>query len=255
MKEFIKSYIIPIIGLLLTVIFGLWTREEIKNFISNHPRPMIIIALALFVIGYLMGFFIARSKRLNKKSLESGFSFYGLKNVNKNLKRYSVVFVDDMFSNPASLNDFKDRFDNYNIQFLPSVSNIRLLTGFDVIILDIIGAGGVLGNTKPLIKEMFEICPYKYVIALTSNAGDLDDIKALCHVEQKPSKQNTKRYNEELAEKIRGLLGEAFELLDSPDDNWRVIEQGLSGSTLEKESIKRKFEHQIIDSGMYTMTE
>lgn len=245
MKSLVKDLLVSILAsAIFSAISGVAFRSWIEGIIKNHPIAAFWIII--LSIGGLVGllFYIIRLKRRDESSLS------GLKINNKHLKRYSVVFVDDMFCDSAALTDFKDKFDNYNILLLPYVTNIRSLIGFDVIILDIVGAGGCLGDTKPLISELHQLCPYKYIIALTSNAGALDDIKDICHVEQKPNRG--REFNNQLADKIRRLLDEAFKTLDNPEEYWKEVEQRLTEDRLSKEDIKTKYKHYITDSGLYS---
>lgn len=251
MKSILTNIVTSLIVWGITsIISGTLFKSWINRLIFNHQQAafwLIILSLG-GIVGLLV--YIIRLRRVETPSLS------GLKINNKNLKRYSVVFVDDMFSDSAALTDFKDKFDNYNILLLPHVSNVRTLIGFDVIILDIVGAGGCLGDTKPLISELHDICPYKYVIALTSNAGALDDIKEICHVEQKPiistSKRDTNHFNNQLVDKVRRLLDEAFKALDTPEVYWKDVEQRLPENILLREEIKTKYKHHVIDSGLYS---
>lgn len=237
----IISYISGLVVSFLQIIFMIWPPKEITEWIVRHHSIIYLLIFLSILLGLFIGYFILKPQKSIK-------TFKGLKNYNKNLKRYSIVLVDDMFSNPSTLNDFKDKLDNYNIYILPMVNNVRSIIGFDVIILDIIGAGGILDSTKPLIKELYEIYPYKYIIALTSNPADLEDIKSACHIVPKPPKG--KNFNNQLVSIIQKQLNEAFTLLDDPERYWEQIQNCIPEK--EKYNIKKKFEHYILDSGLYS---
>lgn len=251
-KNFEKPYkvleIMAAIGSVFTLVSYAFT-EDAQNFIISYPRLFMLIFIILFLWAVVATVY---PRKRNTSVLQ------GLKPANNNQKRYSIVFVDDMFKKRATFTDYKDKLATYDILLLSEVTNIRLLAGFDIIILDIIGAGGALGDTKMLIEEMLNTYPYKYIIVYTSNTCGLEStIRNSCQIVQKPpitedSVDARQALLRDAVESIQNGLRIAFEQLDNPEKNWTEIEKRIPKN--EKDSIKKKFEHYVLDSGIYTQS-
>lgn len=228
--------------------------DIMKNCIISYPMLIIVILIILLLTTIIGWALFLYSKNITR----SANILQGLKPANNNQKRYSIVFVDDMFKKLSIRNDYKDKLATYDILLLSEVTNIRLLAGFDIIILDIIGAGGILGDTKVLIEEMRETYPYKYIIVFTNNTCGLGDaINKFCHVVQKPSTAEDtvsaqKALIKNTVDTIQEQLRIAFEKLDSPERYWNEIKGRFPLE--KKDSIKKKFEHYVLDSDIYTQS-
>ena len=136
--------------------------DPIREAFSIQISPIqYLICLAVFILGLVFGYL------LFSKSYKP--SIRGLRNTNEDLKRYSIVVVDDIFNRTSTKEFFNDRLSNFNVTFMSKVESARQLTGFDIIVLDIIGVSRYVGGGSAIMKELYQMCPQKYVLAISIN--------------------------------------------------------------------------------------
>lgn len=219
----------------VTIIFWIWPREQIWQFFVNKGGASCFFALllVLYFLGFLCGF-LGLSKR---KAQDIDLNHYI--NHNKDQKRYSVVLVDDMFKNQTKLNLYRDQLLNYSICFLPSVSDINMLVGFDVIILDVMGTGfrmgirGAHGDVNAYIQELFAQYPFKYIVAVSTDREKLRQQEIVANsydtiVKQVKIDQNQKATDDvAFIEELRKSMNRSFEFLDNPPLFWESISKKI----------------------------
>lgn len=237
------SCVIPVI----TIIFWICPQNKIWLHIQNRPGWFWALLLIIFILGFALSF-LPFPRKSQKNDAIDKIDLSQFTNRNNDQKRYSVVLVDDMFKNQSTLNLYRDQLNNYNICFLPSVSDINMLVGFDVIILDVMGTGfkmgnkGAHGDINAYLRELFAKCPYKYTIAISTERERLrrDDVAAFSYetiVKNIIIDNNQKRVDHDtVIESVRNSLSRAFVLLDSPASFW---ENMIINKIQDKESRSR----------------
>lgn len=174
-----------------------------------------VILLAVYII-YLT----------NKTPNPSAFE-----NTSTSKTRYSIVIVDDEFGNRRTrINEsFRKYFDGLDIQLLKSVNDARQLEAYDVVILDILNANEMRGDTHGIFDDIHRLYPEKYVIAMSQNSSEC---MSLCEKEHKANSSLPKPITKEGAldiEKwksdIQDKINQAFSELDSPKSYWNTVEK------------------------------
>lgn len=241
-----------------TILFWIFPQSEILNFVKEKDWRFWLFVFLIYLIGYYLGF--QNNKNSNGSTNKMDLNNYINHSIDQ--KRYSVVLVDDMFKNQSTLNLYRDRFTNYNICFLPSVSDIKMLVGFDIIILDIMGTGyrmgnkGNFGDVNAYLQELFREYPYKYIVAASTNIGRLNQSDIVDNSYYRiPKVVNTtdnsgKIDDEYFINSIKNALLEAFNLLDDPSKFWNDISRKISNSD-NKNRVKRNYAYSLSIKGSH----
>lgn len=218
--------------------------EPIRQFLNEHT---VLIPFVYFVIGALFAIFIFflvnRGNGVN--------SIVRLRNRNSDLKRYSIVIVDDVFENQNKKIFFEKRLSNFNVCLLSEVNDVRLLTGFDIIVLDIMGATSFFKDTGSILRELYQSYPQKYLIAISQSNSALRDNKA--YIDNSIQKNSGKNRDEDLTEALSNLFMEVFPVLDNPNEHWKSIEKKIQKEPLKrKEVAKNSFSHMVLSNPSYS---
>lgn len=218
--------------------------KPIKQFLNEHTA---LTPYLYFVIGALFALFVFflvyRGNGAN--------SIGRLRNRNSDLKRYSIVIVDDVYENPSKKTLFQNRLSNFNVCLLSEVNDVRLLTGFDIIVLDIMGATSFFKDTGSILRELYQSYPQKYLIAISQSNSALRDNRA--YIDSSIQKNSGKNRDEDLTEALSNLFLEVFPVLDDPNEHWKSIEKKMQKEPLKrKEVTKNSFYHMVLSNPSYS---
>ena len=244
MKSSFKEYLVVALAVLTFALTYLV--PPIREFFAiENSLGSSILSLLFFGLGFLVCYIF--STRSGKSE-----SIKHLRNRNSDLKRYSIVIVDDIFVNPADHHLFSKRLSNYNICLLPQVDDVRILLGFDIIILDIVGATSIFRDTGTILKELYQTCPQKYLMAISRSNSALDDNKG--YIDASIQKTNGSKKNDELIDSLSRRFDEVFPILDDPEAHWAQIEKKIRNESPEKkEEFRKTFTHSILGNPSYTL--
>ena len=221
---------------IIPIIFLIFPQESIWDLVIKNGSSLFWgIVFGAYFLGALICYLCVSHKDKTTSSERVGEidDLQNHANSSTGQMRYSIVLVDDMFKNQGILNKYRDRMSNYNICFLPSVSNINMLVGFDIIILDIMGTGfrmgnrGGFGDVNTYMKELFNEYPYKYIIAVSTHAEKLVDqsivANSYCQIHKTVNVENDKTTtnDEAFISSLQESIKEAFIKLDDPVDFWQ----------------------------------
>lgn len=253
----IITSVIPVVEFVL--IF--WPPNAIWTWVVAKGAWFFFVSLFLsFGVGFALSFLVF--PRIGNINSDMDFEMILKKseNHNNNQKRYSIVVVDDMFKNQSTLNKYRDNLSNYDICFLPAVLDINMLSGFDIIILDIMGTGykmgdrGSHGDVNAYMLELFKAYPYKYIIAASTDRERLKRQEIVGNSYETINKvvvldQNQKKIDDAVfIESIRNAISHAFDYLDHPSVFWQVMCEKAPHKTTQ-ETIKDRYIHYLFLTG------
>lgn len=220
LKEFTIAFVIEIIIVAFAPI--------VTSIICNNVYVLgIISTIALLLLVVLMLY--SMSKPLNPSSYE---------NIEKKLKtRYSIAIIDDEFGNRKTniIDSFRKHFVGWDILFLKSVNDARMLEAYDIVIMDIFNANEMQGDTCGIFDDIYRLYPEKYVIAMSQNGCDCGEI---CRNKRAnaslPKPMNSGKIDtDRLKSDIKKSIDQAFNELDNPMQYWESIKARYT----EKEEI------------------
>ena len=156
-------------------------------------------------------------------------SKYEIINKNKTSMRYSIAFVDnDLMDRRTRLEEsFERYFHGYDILFLKTVNDARLLAAFDIVILDYLDASDNRDNTSHIFKDISKLYPEKYVVAMSINSSICSEIVKRGEANStlpKPIREG-KLDVEQWMKDVDREIQSAFDQLDNPKVYWNKIEE------------------------------
>lgn len=255
--RWIITSVIPVVSF----VFILWPPDAIWTWIVANGASCYFITLFLsFGIGFALSFLVFPRTGDKNAKMDYERILQKSENHNNSQKRYSVVVVDDMFKNQSTLNKYRDNLSNYDICFLPAVLDINMLSGFDIIILDIMGTGykmgdrGSHGDVNAYMQELFNAFPFKYIIAASTDRERLRRQEIVGNSYETIAKvvvlnQNQKTIDDELfIDAIRNAISKAFNFLDHPSVFWQTICTKVPQKTAQ-DAVKDRYIHYLFLTG------
>ncbi len=244
MKSNVKEYLVVAISVLTFALTYLVPPIR-EYFAIENSFGSFLLSVVFFCLGLLV-FYIFSTRSTKSESIKR------LRNRNSDLKRYSIVIVDDLFVNPRDKTLFKNHLSNYNVCLLPQVDDVRFLLGFDIIVLDIMGATSIFRDTGTILKELYQSYPQKYLMAISQSNSALDMNNR--YIDASIQKKNGQKKNEDLIDALSHKFDEVFPILDDPDAYWVQIEKKIRNESPEKkEEIRKTFTHSILGNPSYTL--
>lgn len=193
---------------------------------------LLTINTALFVYYY---------QRYNQQYISNGFQvpFFdtyiedGTINLNG---KFSIVFVD---------NEMKDRqrgqiiLKDYQQAVLSDLLNIQLVEDFDIIICDMKGVGRSPSGGKspkekkadPILKQIKDFYPYKYVIAISNDAGSLSEVEDIVDATVYKSPVS-------FVDKLDRVIQKGIKEMSLPQTYWEKIEKRLTNNHTPEKKIR-----------------
>ncbi len=223
MKRVIKEFFLQLfIALIIAIILPVGTK-----FLTNNNIAVVVVSIiaGVSLICLVVRIFTAPK---NPRSYEKNNS--GLTS-----KRYSIVIIDDEFGDRRNtwMNDFRKFFEKYDILYLKSVNDVRLLEAFDIVILDYLKANDNRDDTDDIFKDLSNRYPEKYVIAMSTNSTKCKEIEDRGNANAniaKPINSSGKVDVNEWKHVIDIELEKAFHLLDKPEEYWNKIQEKMKSN-------------------------
>lgn len=215
--------------------------------LDNLSWGVYVVCLLVFLLGVFTGILIpSRPKKIELKRY---------RNRNEDLKRYSIVVVDDLFDDTETQESFMHQLSNYDVFCTSSVNSVKQLIGFDIIVMDIMGVSQYFTSGSTLIDDLFRLYPEKYLIAISSSNRELLNISK--HVDDIVGKINATKSHEAI-EDLTGKLSEkfrkAFKVLDNPQAYWDKIYSKLNGEDpARKKAMEKAFYYSILTNPSYSI--
>ncbi len=228
-KDFfsVSSKCLRYIGIIVAIP-GVLTALAIDKCVAKYPTHT---AFAVAFLFYLLLFLVY----LLYKEKNGNLNLNKLKSTRTDTARYNILFIDDKVEYRKK---FATHFGIYKFLCINEINDARLMYGFDIIILDIMGASKIGGDSMKIINEACDSYPYKYVIAISQAPELLEKCKELV--------DDTVIKNETFKDKLTDALLKAFTALDDPETYWNkgiMNKIGFRGKEQKANIFKTQFYH------------
>lgn len=230
--RFVKDFIVQlIIGVIIAALMPIVTALLSNNIVIVG----IVAAIAIVLLFVLVVCLLLKSPDFSK-----------YENTSTSKTRYSILIVDDEFgSRKTRINEsFRTYFDGWDILFLKTVNDARILEAFDIVILDILNANETQDDTLGIFDDVHHLYPEKYIVAMSQNSSECMNLCEEKHLANsslpKPIIDGGKLDYDKWKSEIKKKIDFAFEELDLPGSYWSSICSRLS-TTKERELAQHRY--------------